>query len=65
MHGRVVANDKSEAARYLRVHDIYPIKIEEEGKNQLSFFTPKGSIRPMRNVGTKVGSDFQELHFIV
>lgn len=46
VHGRVVANDKSEAARYLRVHDIYPIKIEEEGRNQFSAFLPffsKGS----------------------
>ncbi len=40
VHGRVVANDKSEAARYLRIHDIYPIKIEEEGRNQFSTFLP-------------------------
>ncbi len=40
VHGRVVANDKAEAARYLRIHDIYPIRIEEEGKSQFSTFLP-------------------------
>ena len=38
--GRVEAKDTSEAARYLRSHDIYPIKISIEKDQTYSRFVP-------------------------
>src|SRR6185437_12746471 len=39
IQGRLEAKDKSEAARYLRTHDIYPIKISAETEQLFSRFT--------------------------
>lgn len=40
LSGRVEAKDKSEAARYLRTHNIFPIKISSETEQLFSRFVP-------------------------